>query len=104
MAEGASCRVVRAESNAVVPLEVASNVASNKREHAARTLRPKIRAYLGEFLVELAPTQVEKTSLGMDTEGGLDLCHAGRHRLVPRRNDRAPRALDLISNLQKLST
>ena len=69
VAEGAFCRVVRVESNAVVPVEVASN----KREHAARTLRPKIRAYLDELLVELAPTQVEKTYLGMEIEGGLDL-------------------------------
>jgi deoxyribodipyrimidine photo-lyase len=61
--------VVRVESNVVVPIEVASN----KRETAARTLRPKIRRHLDEYLVELLPTEVEKDSLGLEVEDGVDL-------------------------------
>ncbi len=47
-------------------------LASNKQEHAARTLRPKVREHLDEFLVELEPTEVEKQSLNMKDDG-LDL-------------------------------
>jgi deoxyribodipyrimidine photo-lyase len=52
----------------VVPVELASN----KQEHAARTLRPKIHEYLDDFLVELNPTEPEKQSSSMQEEG-LDL-------------------------------
>jgi deoxyribodipyrimidine photo-lyase len=44
VAEEAGRRVVRVESNVVVPVELASN----RRETAARTLRPKIRRHLDE--------------------------------------------------------
>jgi deoxyribodipyrimidine photo-lyase len=64
----AGCRVTQVETEVVVPVELASN----KREHAARTLRPKINEHLGDFLVELEPTQVEKQSLSMSVDG-LDL-------------------------------
>ncbi len=69
VAEEASCYVVRVESNVVVPIELASG----KRETAARTLRPKIRRYLDEFLVELQPTKIEKGSLDLEVEDGVDL-------------------------------
>jgi deoxyribodipyrimidine photo-lyase len=68
VAEGASCLVVQVETEVVVPVELASD----KREHAARTLRPKIQDHLDEFLVELEPTAVEKQSLNMKDDG-LDL-------------------------------
>src|SRR5215212_11306772 len=68
LAKKARCLVMQVETEVVVPVELASN----KREHAARTLRPRIREHLGDFLVELAPTQVEKQSLSMNVEG-LDL-------------------------------
>jgi deoxyribodipyrimidine photo-lyase len=68
VAEEAGCSVVRVESNVVVPVELASD----KREHAARTLRPKIWRHLDEFLVELEPTELERPSLGLEVEG-LDL-------------------------------
>src|SRR3712207_4670274 len=68
VAEEAACRMVRVESNVVVPIELASG----KREAAARTLRPKIRRHLDEFLVELDPTELERPSLSMEVEG-LDL-------------------------------
>jgi deoxyribodipyrimidine photo-lyase len=69
VAEEAGCHVVRVESNVVVPVELASD----KRETAARTLRPKIRRHLDEFLAELLPTEIEKGSLGLGIEGGIDL-------------------------------
>ncbi len=59
MAEEAGCPVVQVETEVVVPLELASN----KQEHAARTLRPKIREHLADFLVELEPTEVESSLL-----------------------------------------
>jgi deoxyribodipyrimidine photo-lyase len=49
----------------VVPVELASD----KQEHAARTLRPRIHEYLGlDFLVELKPTEVGKQSLNMSVD------------------------------------
>ena len=59
VAEGASCTMIGVESNVVVPVELASS----KREHAARTLRPKIQKHLDRFLVELESTKVEHDSL-----------------------------------------
>jgi deoxyribodipyrimidine photo-lyase len=56
VAEEADCAVVQVETEVVVPVELASD----KREHAARTLRPKIQEHLDEFLVGLEPTTVEK--------------------------------------------
>lgn len=50
-AEEADCAVVQVETEVVVPVELASD----KREHAARTLRPKIQKHLDEFLVGLEP-------------------------------------------------
>ena len=69
VAEEADCHVVRVESNVVVPIELASD----KREVAARTLRPKIRRHLDDFLVELLPTEVEKGSLDLEVEDGIDV-------------------------------
>jgi deoxyribodipyrimidine photo-lyase len=72
VAEGAGCPVVQVETEVVVPVELASN----KQEHAARTLRPRIHEYLDNFLVELEPTTVEKQSLNMKDDG-LDLSDVG---------------------------
>ena len=72
VAEGADCLVVQVETEVVVPVELASN----KQEHAARTLRPRIQEHLDEFLVGLEPTAVEKQSLNMK-EDGLDLSDVG---------------------------
>jgi len=69
VAQEAGCHVVRVESNVVVPVELASD----RRETAARTLRPKIQRHLDEFLVELLPTELEKGSLGLGIEDGIDL-------------------------------
>ena len=62
------CRLTQVETDVVVPVELASG----KKEHAARTLRPKINRHLEDFLVELKPTKPEKQSLNVD-EDGLDL-------------------------------
>ncbi len=72
VAREAGCLVVQVETEVVVPVELASN----KQEHAARTLRPRIREHLDEFLVELERTEVEKQSLNMKDDG-LDLSDVG---------------------------
>ena len=72
VAEEADCAVFQVETEVVVPVELVSD----KREHAARTLRPKIQEHLDEFLVELEPTAVEKQSLNMKDDG-LDLSDVG---------------------------
>ncbi|MBA2441346.1 MAG: deoxyribodipyrimidine photo-lyase [Rubrobacter sp.] len=64
----ARCEVVQVESDVVVPVELASD----KKEYAARTLRPRIHAHRDEFLVELEPTPVEEQSVNMSVDG-LDL-------------------------------
>jgi deoxyribodipyrimidine photo-lyase len=64
----AGCLVRQVESDVVVPVELASG----KRETAARTLRSRIGEYLEDFLVELTPTKISKRSLTMKAEG-LDL-------------------------------
>ena len=68
VAEGSDCAVVQVETDVVVPVELASD----KKEYAARTLRPKITEHLDDFLVELNPTPAEKSSLNMKADG-LDL-------------------------------
>ena len=68
VAREAGCLVTQVESDVVVPVELASE----KRETAARTLRPRIGEYLEDFLVELTPTKLEKQSLNTKAEG-LDL-------------------------------
>jgi deoxyribodipyrimidine photo-lyase len=68
VASESDCLVAQVETEVVVPVELASD----KREHAARTLRPKIRRHLDHFLSELEPTEIEQPSLDMEAEG-LDL-------------------------------
>ena len=64
----ADCLVTQVESDVVVPVELASD----KQEHAARTLRPRIEEHLDDSLVGLTPTKIFKQSLNMKA-GGLDL-------------------------------
>src|SRR5215213_10057759 len=68
VAREAGCLVTQVESDVVVPVELASE----KRETAARTLRPRIGEHLEDFPVELTPTKVSKQSLNVKA-GGLDL-------------------------------
>jgi deoxyribodipyrimidine photo-lyase len=69
----ARCRVEEVEADVVVPLEVVSD----KREYAARTIRPRIHRHLDRYLVELRTTPLERGSMdlgrdGADAVGGLD--------------------------------
>ncbi len=67
--------VIEVESNVVVPV----GVASDKREWAARTLRPKLHDHLDRFLTELTTTAIDhRADLGVesldagDADGLLD--------------------------------
>jgi len=77
------CRVAQVESDVVVPVDVASE----KEEYAARTLRPKIHRRLDRFLAPLEETDPERSSLGMRL-GGIDVSKPdrllGRLRLARR--------------------
>ena len=64
VAREAACPVVQVESDVVVPVELASD----KRETAARTLRPKITRHLDRFLVPLPTVTLEK-KLGREVPG-----------------------------------
>jgi deoxyribodipyrimidine photo-lyase len=68
VAKEAGCLVTQVEADVVVPVELASD----KQEHAARMLRPRIGEYLEDFLVTLTPTKVEKQSTTLRADG-LDL-------------------------------
>ncbi len=70
-------RVVQVESDVVVPVDVVSD----KREWAARTLRPRLHRQLAPFMVGLATTPIDRGSLHLglpgldlaaDDAGGLD--------------------------------
>jgi len=68
-------RMVQVETCAVVPVKVASD----KREFAARTLRPKIMKSLPKYLHPLTPASVKKSSLGVKVRvpGDVDLTKPG---------------------------
>jgi deoxyribodipyrimidine photo-lyase len=61
VAKEAGREVVQVESEVVVPVELASD----KKEYAARTLRPKTERHRDDFLVGLEPTPPVKQSLNM---------------------------------------
>ena len=64
--------MVQVETEVVVPVELASD----KQEHAARTLRPKVREHLEDFLVELESTEAWGRSTNMKDDG-VDLSNIG---------------------------
>jgi len=68
VAEHAGCRVVQVESDVVVPVEVASD----KAEFGARTIRPKIERQLAKFLVGVALPDASTSSLDLDLERDFD--------------------------------
>ena len=68
VAEAAPCRVVQVESDVVVPVRAVSD----KREVAARTIRPKIHKQLGKFLVEMTESKVARRSAPRELTG-IDL-------------------------------
>ena len=61
----APCAVDQVEGEVVVPVEVASQ----KAEFAARTIRPKLHRHLDHYLIELKPTPLKNTSLNMKFQG-----------------------------------
>ncbi len=65
LAEKAPCKVVQVETNVVVPVELASG----KKEHAARTLRPRLSKHLDRFLIELGEVNLKTDSLSLDVKG-----------------------------------
>ncbi|MGB0385999.1 MAG: deoxyribodipyrimidine photo-lyase [Ardenticatenaceae bacterium] len=70
VAEAADCKVVQVESDVVVPIEVVSQ----KREYAARTIRPRIHRHLDRFLLEPPTFDLNHPSLDLDLDvAGLEL-------------------------------
>jgi len=67
VAEQATCPVIQVESDVVVPVELVSD----KKESAARTIRPKITRHLDRFLVPLPKTTL--TATGRPSVDGEDL-------------------------------
>ncbi len=65
VASDVGCRVVQVESDVVVPVELASD----KKETAARTIRPKITKHLERFLVDLPQATLETTAAAPGIEG-----------------------------------
>ena len=65
VARSAKCRVVQVETDVVVPVDVASE----KEEYAARTIRPKLNRHLDDYLEPLRRTPVENESSGLDFDG-----------------------------------
>ena len=59
VAAGVSCSMVQVESDVIVPVEIASD----KEEFAARTIRPKIHRHLERYLVPLRHTTPRHSSL-----------------------------------------
>ena len=72
VAKSLTCPMVEVESDAVVPVETASD----HEEYAARTLRPKVTRALAQFLVPLAPRRLKRDSMGLAFDG-LDMDDIG---------------------------
>jgi deoxyribodipyrimidine photo-lyase len=68
LAAEAGCPVIQVESDVVVPV----GVVSDKAEHAARTIRPKIHRVLDAFLVPLEECSTGHPSLDLAIDGDLD--------------------------------
>ena len=69
LADHARCGVEQVESDVVVPVEAASDEA----EFAARTLRPKIQRLVDQYLLELTPVKVARSSVHLDIAGDIDV-------------------------------
>jgi deoxyribodipyrimidine photo-lyase len=87
VASRVSCALVQIEGDVVVPLEVASD----KPEVAARTLRPKLHRVWERYLRPLGDAPVRRSSLDLGIESELDLRDVdgvlralGLERAVPR--------------------
>lgn len=69
IADDAAVRVVEIETDVVVPVEVASD----KHEFAARTIRPKIHRQWDAYLKPLKVTKVKHGSLRLNVSGDIDV-------------------------------
>jgi deoxyribodipyrimidine photo-lyase len=69
VADGARCEVVEVESDVVVPVEVASD----KHEFAARTLRPRIHRHLAAYLRPVKPIRLKAASNRLRLRGDIDV-------------------------------
>jgi len=83
VAREAPCPVVQVESDAVVPIELASQ----KEEYAARTIRPRLHAHLERFLVALPSEPLKADSLHLRFDG-IDISDTDA-ALAPLRLDRS---------------
>jgi deoxyribodipyrimidine photo-lyase len=72
LAREARCSVLQVESDVVVPVEVASE----KEEYAAATIRRKIQKHLPRFMKPMRRSSVRRDSLGLKLDG-LDLADVG---------------------------
>ncbi|MBA4149908.1 MAG: deoxyribodipyrimidine photo-lyase [Verrucomicrobia bacterium] len=61
LANQADCHVVQVEADVVVPVEEVTD----KAEFAARTIRPKIHRLLKNYLINLSPVRLKRTSLDL---------------------------------------
>ena len=68
VAREAPCRVVRVEGDVVVPVDCVSQ----KREYAARTLRPKIGRLLESFLGDVTARRADKSSMRLRLRSDVD--------------------------------
>ena len=69
LAQALNRRVVQIETDVLVPVETVSD----KREYAARTLRPKLHKLWPEYLKPLASSAPEKSSLNLELKSDFDL-------------------------------
>lgn len=69
LADGAVCPVEQVESDVVVPVEVASQ----KAEFAARTIRPKILRFRNTYIKALRPVRPHKTSRRLKVATDTDI-------------------------------
>lgn len=68
VADQVRCPVYQVESDVVVPVDVASD----KREYAARTIRPKLQSHHDRYLVKFRATPISKDSRRLSVDS-LDL-------------------------------
>ena len=74
LAEDLDVPLVRVESDVAVPVELASN----KREWAARTIRPKIAKHLDDSLERVPRLEPARDSLALDVEHDFDFTDPDR--------------------------
>ena len=94
VAQGAPCRVEEVEGEVVVPVETASD----KREWAARTIRPKLWREVERFLSLPTPVPVHHPQVDLDPGDGLPpvLVHDKRATLARLEIDRSVQPVALF--------